>query len=311
MLILYSKHNRNKNEALVSQMIKDIRLFNPSPRWKLVVDIKAAPQERVSTQPGHVRPPSIGEGMSTLSVVPAASASAAPANGAGLPSNGAARMQTGEASIKASKISDIVSICKSGIIPFLFRTLGKLCTNPPLRLLVSEHIPSDPTSTIVNTVMTVRMILLKPNRTPEEEQLVDTILVLFESYQSAGRTRPQILELLVRDFNFHVEHSQQVAIALHNRQVLAQQQFPQQLANFVSHGNQQQQQHQQYGLSAMQLSGLFAAATPQANFSQPPVLNAQTMTALNQAQQQQQQQQQAAMSALCQVQNQQSFLPSS
>ncbi|EJK77963.1 hypothetical protein THAOC_00166, partial [Thalassiosira oceanica] len=242
VLILYSKHNRNKNEALVTQMIKDIRLFNPSPRWKLVVDIKAAPQERVSTQPGHARAPSIGEGMSTLSVVPAASTVVAPSNGAGLPFHGAARMQTGEASIKASKISNIVSI-------------------------LSEHIPSDPTSTIVNTVMTVRMILLKPNRTPEEEQLVDTILVLFESYQSAGRTRPQILELLVRDFNFHVEHSQQVAIALHNRQVLAQQQFPQQLANFVSHGQPQQQQ---YGLSAVQLSGALRRGDAAGEFRPAP-----------------------------------------
>ena len=105
----------------MTQMIKDIKLFNPSPRWKLVVDIKAAPQERVSTQPGHVRAPSIGEGMSTLSVMPTATTIVAPSNGAGLLSNGAARLHSGEASIKASKISDIVSICKSGIIVLFAR----------------------------------------------------------------------------------------------------------------------------------------------------------------------------------------------
>mmetsp|Transcript_1831 Transcript_1831/g.3489 ORF Transcript_1831/g.3489 Transcript_1831/m.3489 type:complete len:444 (-) Transcript_1831:98-1429(-) len=41
VVVLYSKHNREKDEELVNRMVKDVRLFNPCPRWKLVVDVSS------------------------------------------------------------------------------------------------------------------------------------------------------------------------------------------------------------------------------------------------------------------------------
>jgi len=41
VVVLYSKHNREKDEELVNRMVKDVRLFNPCPRWKLVVDVRS------------------------------------------------------------------------------------------------------------------------------------------------------------------------------------------------------------------------------------------------------------------------------
>ncbi len=39
-MVLYSRHNREKDEGLVARMVRDIRQLNPCPRWKLVVDIR-------------------------------------------------------------------------------------------------------------------------------------------------------------------------------------------------------------------------------------------------------------------------------
>jgi len=41
VVVLYSKHNREKDEELVNRMVKDVSLFNPCPRWKLVVDARS------------------------------------------------------------------------------------------------------------------------------------------------------------------------------------------------------------------------------------------------------------------------------
>ena len=55
--------------------------------------------------------------------------------------------------------------------------------------------------------MSLRLILLRPNRSPEEDQLVDTILVLFQSYISAGRSKEDIVLLVTRDYDFHIQHN--------------------------------------------------------------------------------------------------------
>ena len=38
--------------------------------------------------------------------------------------------------------------------------------------------------------MSLRLVLLRTNRTPGDEQLVESILTLFESYVKAGRSNP-------------------------------------------------------------------------------------------------------------------------
>ncbi|KAL7478046.1 hypothetical protein ACHAW6_003829 [Cyclotella cf. meneghiniana] len=77
-----------------------------------------------------------------------------------------------------------------------------------LLLILCETIPCDPCQQ-VHDLMTLRLLLLRPHRTPEENHLLDTILILFESYMNAGRTRADIATMVVRDFSFHLQHQQQ------------------------------------------------------------------------------------------------------
>jgi len=72
--------------------------------------------------------------------------------------------------------------------------------------------PSDISSPLgeqIQSMMSLRMLLLKKNRDAEEEDLIDSILMLFDSYVKAGRSRPDMTLMLARDFGFHVmQHAQ-------------------------------------------------------------------------------------------------------
>ena len=106
--------------------------------------------------------------------------------------------------------------------------------------LLGENMPSDPSSSLgkqLNSIMSLRLLLLRTNRIPEEEQLVDTILVLFESYLAAGRTRQDIALLVTRDFSFHMQHQQRVSL-------MYQQSIQQQATNSIGSPMIQSRQHQ-------------------------------------------------------------------
>ena len=84
------------------------------------------------------------------------------------------------------------------------------CKN--LLAILCENISSDPNQS-VQDLMTLRLLLIRPHLTPEESHLLDTVLVLFESYLSAGRSRPDIATMAVRDFSFHFRHQAQSYVA--------------------------------------------------------------------------------------------------
>ena len=78
-----------------------------------------------------------------------------------------------------------------------------------LIFLLGEQIPLDVSSALgqqIRSIMSLRLVLLRPNHTPEEEQLVNTILVLYDSYVQAGRRPQEIACMLARDFCFHLQH---------------------------------------------------------------------------------------------------------
>lgn len=77
-----------------------------------------------------------------------------------------------------------------------------------LLAILCENISSDPNQS-VHDLMTLRLLLIRPQLTPEESHLLDTVLVLFESYLSANRSRPDIATMVVRDFSFHFRHQAQ------------------------------------------------------------------------------------------------------
>ena len=71
--------------------------------------------------------------------------------------------------------------------------------------LIGEFMPSDPSSplsTYVPGFMSLRLLLLRPSRTKEEEELVKTILDSFSSYAAGGRDRSEIVVMLARDYMF-------------------------------------------------------------------------------------------------------------
>ena len=120
--------------------------------------------------------------------------------------------------------------------------------------------PSDPTTPLgsqIDNIMGLRFHLLKSTRTPHEDQLVDSILTLHDSYVEAGRSRPEITMMLARDWQFHSmqqpppSHRPQPAVQQHQHQ---HQPVTQLLAAHAQHHQQQQQQlmnHAAMGLHSM------------------------------------------------------------
>ena len=209
VLVFYSKHNRVKDEKIVKQLVKDMRLFHPSPRWKLVIDVNSSQEEEKN--------PLVRPGNDQIATLGAANGVAAPQ--ATLPNK---NMQTHHVAPTGSnseaQIKNLIS-------------------------LLGENMPSDSTHPLgqqLNDLMSLRLVLLRPNRTPEEQQLVDTILVLFESYVAAGRSRQEIVVLVCRDFMFHNEQNARASLIQQHQTTLA--------------GHQLQGLHPHPGLGLMQSS---------------------------------------------------------
>jgi hypothetical protein len=78
--------------------------------------------------------------------------------------------------------------------------------------LLGEYMPSDPNSTVapyVSGFMSLRLLLLRPSRTVEEDELTRTILDSFSSYTAGGRARADIAVMLARDYMFLGQQQQQ------------------------------------------------------------------------------------------------------
>ena len=174
VLVMYSKHNREKDEELVNRVVKDMRLFNPCPRWKLVVSVSPANGENQTSLSSD--PPSKLENVSNKSAA---------------------------VSQKETQIKHLIS-------------------------LLGENMPSASDSTTplaqkIHSIMNLRLTLLRHDRSTEEEQLVDTLLLLFESYMNADRSNEDIVLLVTRDYDFHTKHNQRVSMIQQQQQ---QQQAP-------------------------------------------------------------------------------------
>ncbi|KAL7464369.1 hypothetical protein ACHAXS_004699, partial [Conticribra weissflogii] len=178
VLILYSMHDRVKDFSLMERVVKDMRVLNPSPKWKLVVEVgpndgAEGDSRSIEQVCGLKRPaessPTRFQSKKRLSST-----------------NGNCGNNQNHNPSSQDSISSGTSIATDK---------SKDDHIKDLVLLLGENIPSDPTSPLgqqLNGIMTLRLILLRSQRNPEEQQLVDTILVLFESYVNAGRSRPDI-----------------------------------------------------------------------------------------------------------------------
>lgn len=232
VLVLYSKHNRDKDEELVKQIVKDMRLFNPSPRWKLVIDVNTS---KVDDDRNPLARPDNTQIAAALST-PVHQGAVSTLQQTHYPTNPqASAMSTGNLAAAPAQVAAPDGAHNETQIKNLISLLG-------------ENMPSDSTSPLgqqINDLMSLRLVLLRKNRTLEEQQLVDAILVLFESYVAAGRSSKDIALLVCRDFLFHKEQNERLSLLQHQQMSLSGQQQQQQLQHMNQH---------QAGLGLMQNS---------------------------------------------------------
>lgn len=78
--------------------------------------------------------------------------------------------------------------------------------------LLGEYMPSDPTSMLSSYLpgfMSLRLMLLRPSKTPEEEEMIRTLLGSYSSYSAGGRAKNDTAVMLARDYMFlHQQHQQ-------------------------------------------------------------------------------------------------------
>lgn len=77
--------------------------------------------------------------------------------------------------------------------------------------LLGEFTPSDPGSPLqayLSGFMSLRLLLLRQSRTPDEEDLVNTMLDSFSSYTAGRRERADIAVMLARDYMFLLSQQQ-------------------------------------------------------------------------------------------------------
>mmetsp|Transcript_16324 Transcript_16324/g.35278 ORF Transcript_16324/g.35278 Transcript_16324/m.35278 type:complete len:1158 (+) Transcript_16324:148-3621(+) len=256
VVVLYSKHNREKDEGLVGRMVRDVRMFCPSPRWKLVVDVRSGSSgDAFGTGPaagavaGPPAPLSMGmagsssfsANMSALSMQPASQSTSL---GMDLAGDASQQLQhnSSQATNKAAqnKHSQTVNLIN----------------------LLQETMPSDSSSPLgkqLHSILSLREILLRSNRTSEEEQLVDTILVLYESYIAAERTKGDIALLVSRDYDFHMQHAMQHVVGNNNNNMAPPSSVPMGQGPMTMQGVQQQQQ--QHPAQQTMLHNFNAAST--------------------------------------------------
>ena len=104
--------------------------------------------------------------------------------------------------------------------------------------MFGEHMPSDPSNpgfAYLQGFMSLRLLLLRPTRTNQEQDIVNTILSSYSSYKAGGRTRPDMALMLARDFMFL--NQQHTSAVMQQGQVMQQQQQQQQQQSFMGNAN--------------------------------------------------------------------------
>jgi hypothetical protein len=126
--------------------------------------------------------------------------------------------------------------------------------------LLGEFMPSDPASPLspfLSGFMSLRLLLLRPLRTPDDEDLVRTMLESYSSYTAGGRSRSDIAVMLARDFMFLSQQKQPAQ----ERQQQVHHQAPHQpsmlsLENSMLHGAGQAPMGGQSSTAGLSLFGL-------------------------------------------------------
>ena len=181
VLSLYSRNCREKDDELINRITRDVEAMNPCPRFKLIVDMgdgktEVSPTDELATVVGVVSQQPSGSPVLISSPFQVHA------------SNLSQAIEQHQAS-NISQANGQNQDKTKALIAFL-------CENMPSN-------DTDPLSSQLNNIMSLRLLLLRPNRSLDEDHLVDSMLVLYESYLSAQRSPIDITMMLARDFAFH------------------------------------------------------------------------------------------------------------
>mmetsp|Transcript_5226 Transcript_5226/g.7563 ORF Transcript_5226/g.7563 Transcript_5226/m.7563 type:complete len:474 (+) Transcript_5226:1-1422(+) len=179
---LYSREDRPKNQELVGRLSDEFTRLMPSPKWKLVVDIgEPEPLNHVSSSQ-NLAASDVAEIISVTSPV----------------------IQ----STTHNSENTIHTVTASPTMSFTPRDTR----SEQVVSLLGEFMPSDPSSPLVSYLpgfMSLRLMLLRQNRSHEEEETMRIVLDSFASYSAGGRARNDIALMLARDYMFLTQHQEQ------------------------------------------------------------------------------------------------------
>jgi len=197
VVTLYSRSDREKDQELVGRLSEEFTRLMPSPKWKLVVDVGEP------DIPSPVMQPPVQE-TSTMHMH---QQQAMVANAANAMAVAAATMETSH-----DPQPDMATTMNAAAAPSS-DVMAQVDVSHLVSLL-GEYMPSDPTSplsTYLPGFMSLRLMLLRRSKTPEEEELVRTMLGSYQSYSSGGRAKSDIALMLARDYMFltQQQHQQQ------------------------------------------------------------------------------------------------------
>eukprot|EP00557_Chaetoceros_sp_GSL56_P014671 CAMPEP_0176477190 /NCGR_PEP_ID=MMETSP0200_2-20121128/479_1 /TAXON_ID=947934 /ORGANISM="Chaetoceros sp., Strain GSL56" /LENGTH=692 /DNA_ID=CAMNT_0017872961 /DNA_START=230 /DNA_END=2305 /DNA_ORIENTATION=+ len=206
VVVLYSRHDRSKDQELVGRLYDEFKKMVPCPKWKLVVDVgksKAPPLIAPSQQTtsNHIH--------SDINQVATSGNAAIKINPDKPQGNDEAR---------DSRVDELVQL------------LGEQM----------PHDPNSPHASYLQNFMSLRLMLLKPTRTPEEKEVEGILMSSYSSYKASGRASKDIAIMIARDFMF-LRQQQHPIINAHVQQHLAPNQ------NFYS----QNQPHHAPGFHAL------------------------------------------------------------
>ncbi|KAL7471052.1 hypothetical protein ACHAXS_011328 [Conticribra weissflogii] len=284
VVVLYSRHDRPKDHDLVIRLTEEFTRLMPSPKWKLVVDV------------GHVAAQVPGQMAGQQQQHQQMQNSAHGSQGGQTHDN--SMTNSSNSSDPASLVSEVISI-------------------------FGEHMPSDPSTpafAYLQGFMSLRLLLLRPTRSPQEQDIVNTILSSYSSYKAGGRTRPDMALMLARDFMFlnqqnqpqqlspmQMQQQQQQTMQWNGQQVGSSPSFAPMASSNTSQVQQQQHQtrntvytQQQHHAPAQQ-----DASMENNSYSATDMLMGQQQNHYHHQQQQQQQQQHGHYQSQQQYQQQQ------
>jgi hypothetical protein len=138
----------------------------PCPKWKLVVDIGKSKA-----------PPLIAPSQQTAS------------NHLGSDTNQV--VSSGSAVLKTNKVQ-ANGDTRDSRVDQLVQLLGEQM----------PHDPKSPYASYLQHYMSLRLMLLKPTRTPEENEIEGILLSSYSSYKASGRANKDIAVMIARDFMF-------------------------------------------------------------------------------------------------------------